>query len=93
MCTLALYPGWRVVGHPLDTHGGAQYKAEENVYQTILDTIDILGEHVDARRYFAIFRARPILPTGRTVMFGSQTAHSKNYLPQIGASVVRGKKS
>jgi hypothetical protein len=37
VCTSALYPGWRDPAHALDTRGGAQYKAKENVYQTILD--------------------------------------------------------
>jgi hypothetical protein len=45
---LALYPGWRAAGHPLDSRGDAQYKAKENVYQTIFDAIDIPGDYLDA---------------------------------------------
>jgi len=39
---LALYPGWRAAGRALDTRRGAQYKAKENVYQTILHPRSIL---------------------------------------------------
>jgi aldose 1-epimerase len=85
------------VGRPLDTHGGAQYKAKENVYQTFLDPRSQFGHDSytwrSARRWAAIFHAGPNLPTGRTVMLGSQTAHSAISLTPIGASVVRNKKS
>jgi aldose 1-epimerase len=85
------------VGRPLDTHGGAQYKAKENVYQTFLDPRSQFGHDSytwrSARRWAAIFHAGPNLPTGRTVMLGSQTAHSAISLTPIGASVIRNKKS
>jgi aldose 1-epimerase len=53
----------------------------------------IPGDYLDAQPYSSICNTEPNFPTSRTVMLGSQTAHSAIPLAPIGASVVRTKKS